>query len=265
MKAESGKRKAVGRKRGRRTPYAFRLSPCATPLGPCTLALRNQGLQRRRHPAHPGPQPTERLYTGQVWDWNANVYHYVARVYVPDLARSTSTDPVREYANPYAYVKWAPTALIDPTGMFSMNGLELYSSMGMGEQYARFSGGYAQGFGFGTPGPGAGTSASSPAPSGSLTANLQQWVSSAVLQALPATVVKQINSILQAGGAASAANPVSNQSVESGPTFSPSELVPKEMEGSLLLVQPQVSSVGRVPLLILVATSILRLVLNSRV
>ncbi len=67
----------------------------------------------------PGPQPTERLYTGQIWDWNANVYHYVARVYVPELARFTSTDPVREYANPYAYVKWAPTALIDPTGMFS--------------------------------------------------------------------------------------------------------------------------------------------------
>lgn len=43
------------------------------------------------------------------------------------MARFTSTDPVREYANPYAYVGWKPTALVDPTGMSS------FPCVGMGD------------------------------------------------------------------------------------------------------------------------------------
>ncbi len=63
-----------------------------------------------------GAELTERLYTGQRWDWQAQVYYYGARFYDPKVASFLSEDPVREYMNPYAYVGWNPVMLTDPTG-----------------------------------------------------------------------------------------------------------------------------------------------------
>ena len=63
------------------------------------------------------PALTDRLYTGQRWDATTRLYDYGARWYDPQLARFTSQDPVREYMNPYAYVKWNPVKFVDPTGM----------------------------------------------------------------------------------------------------------------------------------------------------
>jgi RHS repeat-associated protein len=59
----------------------------------------------------------DRLYTGQRWEWRLGVYDYEARFYEPRVARFLAHDPAREYMNPYAYVGWRPTVLIDPTGM----------------------------------------------------------------------------------------------------------------------------------------------------
>jgi RHS repeat-associated protein len=59
----------------------------------------------------------ERLYTGQRWDWQAQVYYYGARFYDPRVANFLTEDPARQYANPYAYVGWKPTSRGDPTGM----------------------------------------------------------------------------------------------------------------------------------------------------
>jgi len=59
----------------------------------------------------------ERLYTGQHWDDAAQLYYYGARFYDPRIANFVTTDPVREYMNPYAYVGWNPVKFTDPTGM----------------------------------------------------------------------------------------------------------------------------------------------------
>jgi len=62
---------------------------------------------------------TQHLYTGQRWDLNTGLYYYHARYYDPRIAQFVTTDPVREYMNPYAYVMWNPLKFTDPTGMFS--------------------------------------------------------------------------------------------------------------------------------------------------
>jgi RHS repeat-associated protein len=79
----------------------------------------------------------ERLYTGQRWDWQAQVYYYGARMYDPRVANFLTEDPARQYANPYAYVGWNPLRFTDPTGAifdsagsftfvanYALNGLE---------------------------------------------------------------------------------------------------------------------------------------------
>jgi len=63
-----------------------------------------------------GPQPTERLFTGQIWDWAVDVYYFGARHYVPEVAVFMSHDPAMSHPNPYTYVGWAPLRLIDPSG-----------------------------------------------------------------------------------------------------------------------------------------------------
>jgi len=93
----------------------------------------------------------EKLYTGQRWDDAAQTYDYGARMYDPRLARFLTHDPVREYMNPYAYVRWNPVRFTDPTGMFIQGNFDrylLYSPFAA-EWYAGMSGGKAQG-GFGT-------------------------------------------------------------------------------------------------------------------
>jgi RHS repeat-associated protein len=67
---------------------------------------------------HTGDAKTDRLYTGQRWEYRTRLYDYGARHYDPRLARFLTHDPVREYMNPYAYVRWNPIHFTDPTGMF---------------------------------------------------------------------------------------------------------------------------------------------------
>jgi RHS repeat-associated protein len=62
----------------------------------------------------------ERLYTGQRWDWQAQLYDYGARFYDPKLANFLTEDPARDGVNPYAYVNWNPVRFTDPTGMYSL-------------------------------------------------------------------------------------------------------------------------------------------------
>jgi len=64
----------------------------------------------------------ERLYTGQRWDWQAQVYYYGARFYDPKIANFLTEDPVRQGPNPYAYAGWNPVRFTDPTGMISIGG-----------------------------------------------------------------------------------------------------------------------------------------------
>jgi RHS repeat-associated protein len=64
-----------------------------------------------------GSELTDLLYTGQRWHSWGRLYDYGARFYAPRIARFVSTDPVREYMNPYAYVAWNPVMRTDPTGM----------------------------------------------------------------------------------------------------------------------------------------------------
>jgi RHS repeat-associated protein len=57
-------------------------------------------------------------YTGQMWLPNAQVYHYKARVYAPQLGRFMQTDPIGYGggANLYAYVGGDPMNWVDPWG-----------------------------------------------------------------------------------------------------------------------------------------------------
>jgi RHS repeat-associated protein len=91
-----------------------------------------------------GNELTDRLYTGQRWDWQAQLYYYGARFYDPRVASFVTEDPVREYANPYAYVGWNPVKFTDPTGMvFGLGGELAALSVGMGLQSAYVKAGYA--------------------------------------------------------------------------------------------------------------------------
>ncbi|WP_295226055.1 RHS repeat-associated core domain-containing protein [uncultured Brevundimonas sp.] len=58
-------------------------------------------------------------YTGQMWLPEAQLYHYRARAYAPQLGRFMQTDPIGYQAglNIYAYVGADPINLIDPFGL----------------------------------------------------------------------------------------------------------------------------------------------------
>jgi RHS repeat-associated protein len=74
---------------------------------------------------------------GQRWDWQAELHYYGARFYDPRLASFLTHDPVREHANPYAYVGWNPVSRTDPTGMFfaGLGGELSATSFAMGPRY----------------------------------------------------------------------------------------------------------------------------------
>jgi len=61
---------------------------------------------------------TNYKYNGKEFDGEAgiNLYYYGARYYDPNLGRFISVDPVRDYTNPYSYVRNNPLNAIDPTG-----------------------------------------------------------------------------------------------------------------------------------------------------
>ncbi|ANC52545.1 hypothetical protein A4249_01920 [Brevundimonas sp. GW460-12-10-14-LB2] len=68
----------------------------------------------------PGPGNSGRFqYTGQMWLPQAQLYHYRARAYAPQLGRFMQADPIgyRAGANVYAYVGGDPMNFADPLGL----------------------------------------------------------------------------------------------------------------------------------------------------
>lgn len=61
-------------------------------------------------------------YTGQMWLPQAQLYHYRARTYAPQLGRFMQTDPIgyAAGANIYAYVGADPTNAVDPWGLMEI-------------------------------------------------------------------------------------------------------------------------------------------------
>ncbi|MCB9396522.1 MAG: RHS repeat-associated core domain-containing protein [Acidobacteria bacterium] len=68
----------------------------------------NQGDEREPHG-----------YTGQEREADLDLYHYGARMYMPELGRFLQVDPAREYWNSYSYVGNNPVSLTDPDGQDS--------------------------------------------------------------------------------------------------------------------------------------------------
>jgi RHS repeat-associated protein len=165
----------------------------------------------------PAAYATDRLYTGQRWEAQARVYDYHARFYEPRVARFSGIDPARQFPNPYTYVGWRPTHFVDPTGMQTVPdaGGAVALSLAYGtllgarqglvepslETWALIVGGLQRGNAYDT-----------------AVAAFRSTVMSVVSAALNVPEVAQaIASVLQGGGAMSAANAATNASTVSGP------------------------------------------------
>ncbi len=59
------------------------------------------------------------------------MYYYGARFYDPSIGRFSSPDPVKDYHNPYSYVRNNPIRYVDPTGMAGVSSPRRYLSPGV--------------------------------------------------------------------------------------------------------------------------------------
>jgi RHS repeat-associated protein len=76
------------------------------------------GLQRRE--LYKAASETEpHGYTGQEEESDLGLYHYGARLYLPELGRFLAVDPAREFANSYSYVGNNPLRFTDQDGKSS--------------------------------------------------------------------------------------------------------------------------------------------------
>jgi RHS repeat-associated protein len=91
-------------------------------------------------PVAAGSEMTDLTYTGQRWDLGARMYYYGARFYDPMIARFANIDPAREYLSPYAYVRWTPTRLIDPSGMLTVPDLGGAAGINYAAYFAHWAG-----------------------------------------------------------------------------------------------------------------------------
>jgi RHS repeat-associated protein len=67
-------------------------------------------------PGSSTPSHTRRLYTGQEYDAEVDLYAFEARLYDPNLAVCYATDPADEGYSPYTYVQNDPVNRVDPDG-----------------------------------------------------------------------------------------------------------------------------------------------------
>jgi len=102
-----------------------------------------------------GDKDTHR-FTGQVLDEEQGLYYYGARYYLPEIGRFLSTDPAKEFYNPYSYVGNSPVKLKDPDGKLSgppdpdYIALPFGSSGNPGAEFAERTLSYLMGFGWRT-------------------------------------------------------------------------------------------------------------------
>jgi RHS repeat-associated protein len=167
----------------------------------------------------------ERLYTGQRWDWQAQLYDYGARFYDPRVANFLTEDPARHGVS--AYAAWNPVMFTDPTGMFNLSTLNMILALGwfdMAAHYYNMTGGAAQegslaGFLGGAASSGGSAGHGTASTAGALAKGLQAVAAAAGKAAVAALATVQ-------GGNSTAAYPVLNQSVPGGAPLSQSGLPP---------------------------------------
>jgi RHS repeat-associated protein len=86
-----------------------------------TDASRNKVFQRDYYPFGTelmvSGYGTDYRYTGKELDSETGLYYYGARYYDPKIGRFISVDPVKDYTNPYSYVRNNPLNATDPSGM----------------------------------------------------------------------------------------------------------------------------------------------------
>ncbi len=72
--------------------------------------------------------PTEKQFTGHVFDQSSDLYYMRARYYDPAIGRFISPDTTGDSLNRYAYVQNSPLRFVDPTGEMVWAGEGLSSS-----------------------------------------------------------------------------------------------------------------------------------------
>ena len=98
-------------------------------LGSVTAMTDNQGVQKISYSYDAFGSPVQGSfsgaldygYLGKQYDPTASLYNYGYRDYNPIISRFTTTDPIRDGHNWFAYCNGDPVNFIDPNGLFYYN------------------------------------------------------------------------------------------------------------------------------------------------